>query len=185
MPTELKEQKVAELMELFTNSSILITTSYSGLPVGQMNEMRRALQEQGVKFRVIKNSLALLAADASGKTALKGVIEGQTGIAFGDGEPTVPAKALSDYIRRTRSRLKILGAEFEGRALTPEQVGQLATLPSKDQLISQLLARLKSPISGLVNVLNGPLAGLARVLKQHADNLAQQSTDQPAEQTAD
>ena len=175
MPTELKEQKVAELAELFSNSSILITADYSGLPVGQMNEMRRALQAEGVKFRVIKNSLALLAADASGKPALKEVIEGQTGIAFGDGEPTVPAKALSDYIRRSRSALKILGAEFEGQALNPQQITQLATLPSKDQLVSLLLARMKSPMSGLVNVLNGPLGGLARVLKQHADNLAQET----------
>lgn len=177
MPTELKEQKVAELAELFTNSSILITANYSGLPVGQMNEMRRSLQEQGVKFLVIKNSLAYLAADASGKSALKDVIEGQTGIAFGDGEPTVPAKALSEYIRRTRSSLKILGAELDGQALSPQQVTQLATLPSRDELISQLMARMKSPISGLVNVLNGPLGGLARVLQQHADNLAQQTAE--------
>ncbi|MDP6453454.1 MAG: 50S ribosomal protein L10 [SAR202 cluster bacterium] len=177
MPTDLKEQKVAELAELFSNSPILITADYSGLPVGQMNEMRRSLQEQGVKFRVIKNSLALLAADASGKTALKEVIEGQTGIAFGGDEPTVPAKALSDFVRRTRSSLKILGAEFEGQALNPQQVSQLATLPSRDELVSQLLARMKSPMSGLVNVLNGPLGGLARVLQQHADNLAQQPAE--------
>jgi large subunit ribosomal protein L10 len=174
LPTEQKEQKVAELAELFSNSSILITADYSGIPVGQMNEMRRSLQEQGVKFRVIKNSLALLAADAAGKPALKEVIERQTGIAFGDGEPTVPAKALSEFIRRTRSSMKILGAELDGQALNPEQVSQLATLPSRDELLSQLFARMKSPMSGLVNVLNGPLAGLARVLQQHADNLAQQ-----------
>ena len=177
MPTAQKEQEVADLAELFTNSSILITADYSGLAVGQMNEMRRALQEQGVKFRVIKNSLAYLAADAAGKSALKDVIEGQTGIAFGDGEPTVPAKALSDFIRRTRYSLKILGAELDGEALNPAQVSQLAALPSRDELISQLLSRLQSPISGLVHVLNGPLGGLARVLQQHADNLAQQQAE--------
>lgn len=177
MPTAQKEQEVAKLAELFSNSSILITADYSGLASGQMNEMRRALQEQNVKFRVIKNSLAYLAADAAGKAALKDVIDGQTGIAYGDGEPTVPARALSDFIRRTRYSLKILGAELDGQALNPQQVSDLATLPSKDELISQLLSRLQSPISGLVHVLNGPLAGLARVLRQHADNLAKEQAE--------
>lgn len=175
MPTAEKERGVEILAEIFGSSSILITADYSGLPVGQMNEMRRALQEQGVKFRVIKNSLAFLAADAAGKPALKEVIEGPTGIAFFEGEPTVPAKALADFVRRTRSPLKIIGAELDGQVLDPQQVNQLATLPSRDELISQLLARMQGPIAGLVNVLNGPLGGLARVLNQHANNLAQQA----------
>ena len=174
MPTIEKQNKVEELTQLFNDSSILITTDYSGLGVSQINELRRALQEQGVNFRVIKNSLAYLAADAAGKPALKDVIEGQTGITFTTDEPTIPAKALSDFIKKTRYSLKILGAELDGKALGAEEVQRLAALPSKDELVSMLLSRMQSPISGLVNVLNGPLTGLTVVLQRHADNLAQE-----------
>ena len=151
VPTELKEQKVSEHAELFSNSSILITADYSGLPVRQMNEMRRALHAEGVKFRVIKNSLALLAADASGKPALKEVIEGQTGIAFGDGEPTVPAKALSDYIRRSRSALKILGAEFEGHCRQrPRQPSPLSSVCGHTHILVTSITRSVLIITTLV-----------------------------------
>jgi large subunit ribosomal protein L10 len=166
---------VEELAERFSRSTIVITTDYTGLGVDQMTELRRALRERDVEFRVIKNSLALLAADAAGKPEVKEVIEGPTGIAFGYGDASVPAKALADFIRTTKYALTIRGAELDGRVLDTEQVQQLARLPGRDELMAQLLSRMQSPITGLVQVLNGPIAGLARVLRQHADNLAQQA----------
>lgn len=174
MPTADKARQVEELAERFSRSTIVITTDYTGLDVGQMTELRRALRERDVEFRVIKNSLALMAADAAGKPEVKEVIDGPTGIAFGYGDATVPARALADYIRATRSPLTIRGAELDGQVLDARQVQQLASLPGKDELVAQLLSRMLSPISGLVYVLNGPIAGLARVLQQHADNLAKQ-----------
>ena len=173
MPTTDKARQVEELAERFSRSTIVITTDYTGLGVDQMTELRRALREKDVEFRVIKNSMALMAADAAGKPEVKEVIEGPTGIAFGYGDASVPAKALADFIRTTRSALTIRGAELDGRVLDTEQVQQLARLPGRDELVAQLLSLMQSPITGLVQVLNGPIAGLARVLRQHADNLAQ------------
>ena len=174
MPTTDKARQVEELAERFSRSTIVITTDYTGLGVDQMTELRRALRERDVEFRVIKNSLALLAADAAGKPEVKEVIEGPTGIAFGYGDASVPAKALADFIRTTKSALTIRGAELDGRVLDTEQVQQLARLPGRDELVAQLLSLMQSPITGLVYVLNGPISALARVLRQHADNLAQQ-----------
>jgi len=174
VPTAHKVKQVEELADRFSRSTIVITTDYTGLGVGQMTELRRAMREKDVEFRVIKNSLALMAADVAGKPEVKEVIEGPTGIAFGYGDASVPAKALADFIRVTRSALTIRGAELDGRVLDTQQVQQLASLPAKDELVAMLLSRMQAPISGLVNVLNGPIAGLARVLQQHADNLAQQ-----------
>jgi len=174
VPTTDKARQVEELAERFSRSTIVITTDYTGLGVDQMTELRRALRERDVEFRVIKNSLALLAADAAGKPEVKEVIEGPTGIAFGYGDASVPAKALADFIRTTKSALTIRGAELDGRVLDTEQVQQLARLPGRDELVAQLLSLMQSPITGLVYVLNGPISGLARVLRQHADNLAQQ-----------
>ena len=174
VPTTDKARQVEELAERFSRSTIVITADYTGLGVDQMTELRRALRQSDVEFRVIKNSLALMAADAAGKPEVKEVIEGPTGIAFGYGDASVPAKALADFIRSTRSPLTIRGAELDGRVLDAQQVQQLASLPGRDELVAQLLSRMQSPISGLVYVLNGPIAGLARVLQQHADKLATQ-----------
>ncbi len=175
MPTADKVKQVEELADRFSRSAIIITTDYTGLGVAQMTELRRALREKDVEFRVIKNSLALMAADTAGKPEVKQVIDGPTGIAFGYGDAAAPAKALADFIRTTRSALTIRGAEMDGQVLDTRQVQQLASLPGRDELIAHLLSRMQSPISGLVNVLNGPIAGLARVLQQHADNLAEQA----------
>ena len=118
MPTQAKEDAVSELADKFGRSSIVITTDYSGLPVGEMTALRRALREAGVEYRVVKNTLAYLAADAAGRPAIKEAIEGPTGIALGYGEPTEPAKALSGFIRSARSDLKVRGGELDGKTLT-------------------------------------------------------------------
>ena len=181
MPTQAKEDAVSELADKFGRSSIVITTDYSGLPVGEMTALRRALREAGVEYRVVKNTLAYLAADAAGRPAIKDAIEGPTGIALGYGEPTEPAKALSGFIRSARSELKVRGGELDGKTLTEAEVNRLAAMPARDELIAQILMRMNGPIAGLVNVLNGPIAGLARVLQGRVDKLreSEQESAQP------
>lgn len=174
MPTQAKVEAVELLKDKFERSSIVITTNYSGLPVSEMTELRRALREAEVEYRIIKNSLAYIAADEAGKPAIKDVINGPTGVAFGYEDPLAPAKALSNYIRTTRSALAIVGGEMDGKTLTSDQVNQLATLPGREELVAQVLMRMNGPVTSLVNVLNGPIAGLARVLQGHVDSLQQQ-----------
>lgn len=174
MPTEKKEAAVEDFKQWLEGATIVISTDYSGLPVGEMTQLRRALRAKEVRYKVVKNTLAYLAADASGQTAIKEIIQGPSAVAFGYGEPTEPAKALSDFIRENRSELTIRGAVMDGRVLSPVEVEQLAHLPSKDQLIAQLLGQLQGPIAGLVHVINGPISGLARVLQGHVDNMEQQ-----------
>ena len=177
MPTDRKVKAVQDMKEWLDGATIVISTSYTGLPVTAMTELRRVLREKEVRYKVVKNTLAYIAADNAGQPELKEIIQGPSAIAFGYGEPTDPAKALSQFIRETRSPLQIRGALLEGRVLDAAQVERLASLPSKDELVALLLSRMQSPISGLVNVLNGPIAGLARVLQGHIDNMQ----EQPAE----
>ena len=173
MPTQAQIDAVEALAEKLDGSTIVISTSYTGLPVGEMTALRRALREAGVEYRVVKNTLAYLAADKAGKPAINDSISGQTGLALGFGEPTEPARALTAFIRANRSSLAIQGGELDGGALSADDVERLAAMPGRDELIATLLMRMNSPISGLVNVLNGPIAGLARVLQGHIDNLQQ------------
>ena len=178
MPTEKKIEAVQEIQGWLKDTSIIITTDYSGLPVGEMTELRRALRERGVRYKVVKNTLTYLAADAAGQPLVKDIVQGPTAIAFGYDDPIEPAKALSEFISGRRSALEIRGAIMGGRLLTAAEIDALARLPSKDVLISMLMGGLQGPISGLASVLNGPMSGLARVLQQHSDNLAKQ---RPAE----
>lgn len=177
MPTERKVQAVQDMVGWLDGATIVISTSYAGLPVTDMTALRRALREKEVLYKVVKNTLAYIAAENAGKPEIKEIIQGPSAIAFGYGEPTDPAKALSDFIRETRSPLEIRGAVLDGRVLDSEQVQQLANLPGKDELVALMLSRMQSPISGLVNVLNGPIAGLARVLQGHIDNLQERTTE--------
>ena len=169
MPTESNVRRVEELRGWIERCTVAITTDYTGLSVDAMNVLRRELREKGVQFRVVKNTLTYLAADAAGKPGFKEIVQGPTGIAFGYGDPVEPARALAEYIRVARSSLKISGGLMDGRVLSPEDVVALAALPSKDELVARLLGQLQAPISGLVTVLNGPISGLARVLQAYID----------------
>ena len=171
MPTERKINSVEEMRRWMEECTVAISTDYTGLSVSAMTELRRSLREKNVQFRIVKNTLAYRAADAAGRPAFKEIVEGPTAFAFSNGEPTDPAKALVDFIRTTRSPLKIRGGILGDRVLTLEEVNNLATLPSKEELIARLMGQLNAPAAGLVYVLNANIAGLARLLQRHVENL--------------
>jgi len=164
MRLEEKKQAVIELAQKLERSSIVITTSYRGLSVAEMTELRRRLRQQQIEYRVIKNTLARFAAGQAGKEGLNSIIEGPTAIAFGYGDIVVPAKALIDYIRSASSELRISGGLIEERVLSASDIATLATLPPKEVLIAKLLSGMQGSISALVNVLNANVTGLINLL---------------------
>ena len=173
MPTQRNIEAVDDLRGWIEQCTIAITADFSGLRVSEMTGLRRALREKGVQFRVVKNRLVRLAADAAGRPAFKEIVDGPTAIAFGYGEPAEPARALAEYIRATRSSITIRGGLMGDRTLSSREVNTLATLPSKEELVAQLLSRLQAPIAGLVSTLNAPISGLARVLQAQVDKEGQ------------
>jgi large subunit ribosomal protein L10 len=154
--------------------TVAVSTDYTGIGVSVMTGLRRALRDKDIEYRVVKNRLAHLAADAANRPGFKEIISGPTGIAIGYGEPTDPAKTLSEYIRANRLRIEVRGGMLGDRALSAEQVRSLALLPSREELVSRLMGQLNAPAAGLVRVLNGPIAGLARVLQRHVENSQQE-----------
>ena len=168
------------MSEWMSSCTIAISADFSGLGVTAMTALRRVLREQGVHLRVVKNRLALLAADAAGRTLIRDIVEGPTAIAFGFDDPAGPAKALADYIRTTRLPLAIRGGVMGERALTAAEVNRLATLPSKEELVARLMARIQAPAGGLVNVLQAPVSGLARVLQRHAEAVQDEAAQDEA-----
>jgi len=114
-----------------------------------------------------------LAAEANDKPSIDSILDGPIGLALGYGEPTIPAKIISEFIRTSRSTLSIQGGILGNRILTSDEVSKLATIPPKEELLSQLLMQMKAPVNNLVNVLSGPMRGLAMVLQGRVSQLSQ------------
>ena len=166
MPTDAKIERVADIKDKLERCSIALTTGYSGIPVNDMTDLRRRMRDAGVEFVVVKNTLANLAAEEANVPQFSEIIEGPTAIAFGYDDPVDTARAVNDYIRATRSPLAILGAIMgPGPVLQRTEVERLATLPSKPQLIANLLGQMQAPLSRLLGVLNGPLQNLDGLLQ--------------------
>ena len=153
MPTEKKAQIIDSLQEVFSKCNIGILTDYRGLTTAEMNILRRKLRESGIEYRVVKNTLAQFAAKKAGLNEVAASFEGPVAIAFGYGDITEPAKVLVDYIRTSKSILSIKGGFLGGKVLTSRDVETLSTLPTREVLISQVMAGIQSPIVALVSVL--------------------------------
>ena len=175
MPTDKKIESVERIKDWFQRATIVIATDPTGMGVSDMTELRRALREKGIEYRVVKNTLAHLAADAAGTPWIKEIVEGPTGIALGYDDAAEPARALDSFVRANRSPLTVRKAAYEERILTPEQVRTLATLPTKEVLIAQLMGQLNAPVQGLATVLNAPVGGFARALQGLVDQRTQAS----------
>jgi large subunit ribosomal protein L10 len=165
MPTEKKEKAVESLKQVFAKSHIGIMTDYRGLKTPELNELRRKLKEANVDYRVVKNSLAQIAAKNAGFDYLEGNFQGPMAVAFGYGDVVKATKTLTDYIRTSKTTLKIKGGFLEDRILTVKDLEALAKLPSREILLSRVIGGIQAPISGLVNVLAAPMRGLAQVLQ--------------------
>ena len=113
MPTDRKLKEVDELRKLLESATAIVTTDHSEVKVSDMTELRRALREQDVTFRVVKNRLTERAAKAAGVPNIMEIVQGPTAIAFGFEEPVVPAKALTEFISKSRITLKIRGGLLE------------------------------------------------------------------------
>jgi large subunit ribosomal protein L10 len=147
-----KEEIVGSLTAEFGGVSQMIIADPTGLTVAEMADLRDRLRPSGAEFRVAKNTLARIAARAAGREELVELLTGPTAITLVPGDPAVAAKTLSDFARTSR-KLELRGAYLDGESVGPDSVRQLATLPSRDQLLTNLVSGMMSPISGLANVL--------------------------------
>ena len=173
MPTQEKIQKVAELKELLDKATCLISTNYSQMTGNMAIQLRNALREQEIKFVVVKNRLAYIAADEIGKPEFKEIAKGPSGIVVSFGDPVNAAKAINNFIDSESTSISITGGLLDGKILTPEEVVALAKLPGRNELLAQLLGQLQSPAAGFVRVINAPITGLVTVLQRRIETIKQ------------
>jgi len=174
LPRARKEQK-AEQVELLTEklkkARVAVLTDYRGLTVSQIQDLRGKLRTGDVEYRVVKNTLARRAAQAAGVPALEAELEGPVAIAFGYDDLSLPSRLINEWVRATRLKLDVKGGLVEGRVFSPNQVKQLADLPSRETLIAQLAGAIQSPIAQLAGALQMPLSMLASALESYQKKL--------------
>ena len=174
MPRARKEQK-AEQIELLTEklkkAKVAVLTDYRGLKVSQIQDLRGKLRTGDVEYRVVKNTLARRAAEAAGYPALKDDLKGPVAIALGYDDLSIASKLINEWVRTTRLKLDVVGGIVEGRAFSPDQIKQLADLPSRETLIAQLMGTLQSPVAQLVGIMQTPLQQLLGTLNAYKTKL--------------
>src|SRR5690606_31502591 len=153
-----KEAAVATIREGFAGMSSAVFLDFAGLTVEQVDDLRNKFRERGVKYTVLKNTLikkALSEAsyiDKLAATALKGM----TGVALSYEEPSAAARIVKEFVK-SNEKLTIKAGLMDGQVLDAKAVeNQLATLPSKDEARSSLLAQMMAPAQTLVRLLNTP-----------------------------
>ena len=180
-----KERVVAELTERLKSSETVIVADYRGLTMPQIDELRTRLIEAGARFHVVKNTLTKRAAEEAGADSLLALLEGPTALAFieSGGDPVAVAKALGDTAKSTQV-LEIRGGVLEGKAMSAEQVGDLAKLPPLDVLRGQVMGAIVAPLQTVVGLFNAPLRDLVGLIDARIEQLQEQGDTSAAEAPA-
>lgn len=166
---EKKQVVVAELKAKLQNSVAGVLVDYKGINVAQDTKLRKEMREAGVDYAVVKNTLLKFAADEVGYQALNPVLEGTTALAVSKEDPVIAAKILAKYAEESKGKFTIKAGFLDGAVIDADKVITVGKLPSKEQLLVQLLS-----------VLNGNIRGLAVALNAIAEKQEESSVPQEA-----
>lgn len=167
-----KNTLVAEMSDVLQDAKMTVFAQYQGLSVADVQELRRAAREAGVIIKVIKNRLVRVALGSNDtyKDTDTSALTGQLLYAISTTDEVAPAQIL-DKFAKTHPALVFVGAfSGEGATLSAADVKALAGLPSKDQLIGQVIAQLLSPVHDVTNALSGNLHALLDGVSAKATN---------------
>ena len=162
-----KTQAISELEAAIGKARNAFLIDFKGVTVPQVTELRKQVRETGSKYLVVKNTLALIALKDSPMIGMKDRFSGPTAVAYNSTDAVKLAKALTRFAKDVPA-MQFKGAMLDGQVVPAEQIQTIASLPSREELISKLLFVLQSPVRGLVTVLQGNIRNLAVVLNQVA-----------------
>jgi large subunit ribosomal protein L10 len=170
MDRQTKEEAVIDLQKRLAGATAAVVTEYKGLTVEELNVLRRALREVSGEYRVAKNTLVALAIDGTPYLSLKELLAGQNGLVLGYGDVIGLTKVVARYASENQ-KFTIKGGVTQGQFLETASIQELATLPSREALLAQLLGTLSQPATRLVGALSAPGGQLARLLNERMSQL--------------
>ena len=150
---ELKQPIVEEISKYIKTAQSVVLVDYRGLTVEQDTRLRRQMRENGITYKVYKNTMMNFAFKGTDCEALAPYLEGPSAIAISDTDATAPARVLGKFAKEAPA-LEVKGGIVEGIAYDAEGIKSIANIPSREELLSKLLGSMQSPITNFARVLN-------------------------------
>ena len=165
MPLNLEDKKalVAEVAEIAAKSQSVVAAEYRGITVSQMTELRAKARAKGVYMRVVKNTLARKALAGTAFESMGAVLKGPLVLAFSKDDPGAAARVIKDFAK-ANDKLVPTGLSIGSGVLSPKDLDKVASLPTKEQALSQLLGVIKAPIQKLVATIQAPQVKFVRTV---------------------
>jgi len=158
-----KEKVVEELGQIFASSGVVVVAHYAGMTVAQMQDLRAKMREVGGSVRVAKNTLAKIALEGKPSEKMAGILSGMTMLAYS--EDPVAASKVSEAYAKTNDKFVILGGAMGGEVLDPAGVKTVASMPSREELIAQIVGCIGAPASNIAGAIGAPASNIAGILK--------------------
>lgn len=173
---ELKQPIVDEIKGILDGAQSAVAVKYLGITVEQDTRLRKELRENGVIYKVYKNTLIKRATEGTDFAALTPDLEGPTALAVSKTDATAPARIVAKYVKEV-APLELKGGIVEGTYYDSTAIQEIASIPSREELLSKLLGSLQSPITNLARVLNQ----IAEKNGEGAAAPAEEAAEAPAE----
>ena len=167
-----KRQAVTDFSKKIEGFQAAILTHYRGLNVDQINTLRRRLRGEKISYHVVKNTVMKLAAKGTDLEKLADYFKGPTAIAISYDDPVSLAKILSEFVK-TQPKLEIKIGLVQGQVIAPDEIKTLATMPSREILLAQILGGIQVPGQELAGVIMNGLQQVVGVIQARADQLGE------------
>jgi large subunit ribosomal protein L10 len=178
MHTQRKIDSVADMTEKLTRTQLKLVTDYRGLTVAEISDLRKRLRDTGAELIVAKNTLTLRAAKETGFEALESLLAGPTALTFAFQDAAKTARAINDFNRGPK-KLVVRGGMLGNSLLGSNVLDQVASLPTREQVLGQIVCGVAAPVAGVVGVINAAVTNVLYALQARIEQL-QPAEEQPA-----
>lgn len=158
-----KAEMVDWIGEVFDNNGVVVLVANKGLTVSEMSGLRNELRGANARMRVVKNRLAKIAIADREQSGMSDLFEGPTAIVYAE-DPVAPAKIVEKFAKEN-DRLEILGGAMGPEIMDKAGVKALASMPSREELIAQIVMTIGAPASNIAGAIGAPASDIAGILK--------------------
>ena len=174
MPNQRNVESLAALTERMGRMQFALVADYRGLTVAEMSDIRKQLRPVNGELIVAKNTLLRLAIKETGYTSLEPMLSGPTALVFGYDEAPKVAKIINDFVRATKKQITIKGGVLGRNPIAGSDLESVANMPTREQILAQVVGTVQSPLSGVVGVLNAALSNVVYTLQARIEQQEQQ-----------